>query len=144
MSVFLAIDHGEWIASNELAFAIRDRFPVSPGHSLVVPKRYMAEWWDATDIEKQAIWSLVEVVKRRLDAEYAPDGYNVGFNSGTAAGQTVDHLHVHVIPRYRGDVSDPRRGPSRDPRARQLSGARGTNRAVTTGVGHAVRRPTQA
>lgn len=110
MSVFLAVDPEAWIASNELAFAIRDGFPVSPGHSLVVPRRVVAVWWQATSEEKLAIVGLIEVVKRRLDAEFAPDGYNVGFNSGPAAGQTVDHLHVHVIPRYRGDVDDPRGG----------------------------------
>jgi len=110
MSVFLAIAPDDWIASNELAFAVRDRFPVSRGHSLIVPKRPVAEWWDATAAEKHAILDLVEAVKRRLDAEHSPDGYNVGFNNGTAAGQTVDHLHVHVIPRYRGDVDDPRGG----------------------------------
>ncbi|GIU85471.1 MAG: hypothetical protein KatS3mg008_2246 [Acidimicrobiales bacterium] len=110
MSVFLEVDPGDWLASNELAFAIRDRFPVTPGHSLVVPRRVFAEWWDATPQEKRAMLELVEVVKRRLDAEYAPAGYNVGFNSGRAAGQTVDHLHIHVIPRYWGDVPDPRGG----------------------------------
>jgi hypothetical protein len=70
----------------------------------------VAEWWQATSDEKLAMVELIEVVKRRLDVEYGPDGYNVGFNSGSAAGQTVDHLHVHVIPRYRGDVDDPRGG----------------------------------
>src|SRR5690606_29557175 len=98
MSVFLEIDSAERIASNELAFAIRDGFPVSPGHSLVIPRRVVAEWWDATPDEQLAILELVDRVKRRLDAELAPDGYNVGFNAGAAAGQTVPHLHVHVIP----------------------------------------------
>jgi len=110
MSVFLAIDPDDWIASNDLAFAIRDRFPVSRGHSLVVPRRVVTEWWEATTAEKAGILDLIDVVKRRLDAEHSPDGYNVGFNDGTAAGQTIDHLHVHVIPRYDGDVDDPRGG----------------------------------
>ncbi|NLE79673.1 MAG: DEAD/DEAH box helicase family protein [Rhodococcus sp.] len=110
MSVFLEIDQVEWIASNELAFAIRDRFPVSPGHSLVIPRRVVTHWWEASLEEQQAILELVDRVKLRLDAESAPDGYNVGFNAGTAAGQTVPHLHVHVIPRFDGDMSDPRGG----------------------------------
>ncbi|MBS1838741.1 MAG: HIT family protein, partial [Actinobacteria bacterium] len=110
MSVFLAIDPEEWIASNDLAFAVPDRFPVNPGHSLVVSRRRVVEWWEATIDERHAILELVDVVKRRLDVEHSPDGYNVGFNSGVGAGQTVDHLHVHVIPRYHGDVADPRGG----------------------------------
>lgn len=110
MSVFLNIDPGEWIASNELAFSVRDRFPVADGHSLVVPRREVGAWWDTSAYEKLAIFELVDDVKRRLDAEHSPDGYNIGFNSGVAAGQTVGHFHVHVIPRYQGDVEDPRGG----------------------------------
>ncbi len=110
MSVFGEVDESEWLVSNDLAFAIRDGFPVTPGHSLVVPRRLIAHWWDTTAEEQRALLDLVEVVKRRLDAEFAPDGYNVGFNNGIAAGQTVDHLHIHVIPRHDGDVDDPRGG----------------------------------
>lgn len=110
MSVFLDLDPSDWVGSNELAFAIRDSFPVSPGHTLVVPRRLINEWWKATPTERLAMFELVDDVKRRLDAEYAPDGYNVGFNAGSAAGQTVGHLHLHVIPRYDGDVPDPRGG----------------------------------
>jgi diadenosine tetraphosphate (Ap4A) HIT family hydrolase len=110
MSVFLDLDPSDWVGSNELAFAIRDSFPVSPGHTLVVPRRLINEWWEATPTERLAIFELVDDIKRRLDAEYAPDGYNVGFNAGAAAGQTVGHLHLHVIPRFDGDVPDPRGG----------------------------------
>jgi superfamily II DNA or RNA helicase/diadenosine tetraphosphate (Ap4A) HIT family hydrolase len=100
-----------WAASNSLAFAIRDAFPVSPGHTLIITKRVVATWFGATREEQQAILDLVEVVKRDLDAQDPrPDGYNVGFNAGEAAGQTVMHLHIHVIPRYRGDMDDPRGG----------------------------------
>ncbi|NLD76006.1 MAG: HIT domain-containing protein, partial [Acidimicrobiales bacterium] len=98
------------MASNELAFAVRDLHPVSDGHSLVIPRRVVSTWWEATAYEKLAMFELVDDVKRLLDAEHSPHGYNVGFNDGAAAGQTVDHLHVHVIPRYRGDVDDPRGG----------------------------------
>ena len=110
MSVFLDIDPGEWIASNELAFAVRDRHPVTDGHSLVIPRRVVTTWWEASDHEKLAMFELVDHVKRHIDAQHSPHGYNVGFNNGAAAGQTVDHLHVHVIPRYEGDVDDPRGG----------------------------------
>jgi superfamily II DNA or RNA helicase/HKD family nuclease len=76
----------------------------------VVPRRVIATWWEATDDERADILALVDELKRRLDTELQPDGYNVGFNAGLAAGQTVGHLHIHVIPRYRGDVPDPRGG----------------------------------
>ena len=76
----------EWIAHNELAFAIRDGFPVSPGHPLVVPFREFATWFDANADEKVAIFQLVDTVKSLLDEELQPDGYNVGFNAGAAAG----------------------------------------------------------
>ncbi len=109
-SPFLVVPPSEWLAANDSAFAIADRFPVSPGHALVIPRRVVATWWEATAAERADILALVDEVKDRLDAELRPDGYNVGFNSGAAAGQTVGHLHIHVIPRYRGDVPDPRGG----------------------------------
>jgi diadenosine tetraphosphate (Ap4A) HIT family hydrolase len=109
-SPFLALPESAHVAANALAFAVRDAFPVSPGHTLVVPRRLVATWFDATRAEQHALLDLVEVVRRALDAERQPDGYNVGFNAGIAAGQTVLHLHVHVIPRYAGDVPDPRGG----------------------------------
>ena len=109
-SPFRDISPAEWLTSNAAGFAIPDRFPVAPGHSLIVPHRPIATWWEANDDERAGLWSLVDVVKAQLDAEYQPAGYNVGFNAGIAAGQTVGHLHIHVIPRYAGDVSDPRGG----------------------------------
>ena len=107
---FLDVPEGLWVAHNELAFAFTDRFPVSPGHTLVVTRRLVSDWWDATPAEKLAVLDLVEEVKAQLDESHRPDGYNVGFNAGEAAGQTVFHLHVHVIPRYQRDMDDPRGG----------------------------------
>ena len=107
----LELPRSAWVAENELAFAIRDAAPVSPGHTLVITRRLVATWFEATREEQRAVLSLVDEVKRQLDASSPrPDGYNVGFNAGAAAGQTVMHLHVHVIPRYRGDMDDPRGG----------------------------------
>jgi diadenosine tetraphosphate (Ap4A) HIT family hydrolase len=108
VSGFDGIPASQWVAENDLAFAIRDVFPVSRGHTLVITKRRIPTWWEATDAERLSVLDLVSVVKRGLDDELGPDGYNVGFNAGEAAGQTVPHLHVHVIPRFRGDVVDPR------------------------------------
>jgi superfamily II DNA or RNA helicase/diadenosine tetraphosphate (Ap4A) HIT family hydrolase len=110
MSVFTARPVTAHVASNALAFAIRDGFPVSPGHTLVIPKREIPSWFDATAEERTAIFELVDQVKAALDAELHPDGYNIGINCGEAAGQSVMHLHVHVIPRYVGDVPKPRGG----------------------------------
>ena len=110
MSLFLSIPPDRSVAQNALAFAIRDGFPVTEGHTLVITRRVVPTWFEATPEEQRALLELVEVVKGQLDALYRPDGYNVGFNAGEAAGQTVMHLHVHVIPRYRGDMDDPRGG----------------------------------
>lgn len=111
-SPFLDVPPDDWIASNELAFAIHDGFPVTPGHALVVTRRLVPTWFEATAEEQAALMSLVNEVKRKLDAMLCPkpDGYNVGFNAGGAAGQTVEHVHIHVIPRYVGDMPDPRGG----------------------------------
>jgi superfamily II DNA or RNA helicase/diadenosine tetraphosphate (Ap4A) HIT family hydrolase/SOS-response transcriptional repressor LexA len=109
-SPFLELPREKWVAWNDLAFAIRDGFPVSPGHTLVITRREVRTWFDATREERQAVLDLVEQVKQQLDSELSPQGYNVGFNVNEAAGQTVMHLHVHVIPRYRGDMDDPRGG----------------------------------
>src|SRR5438045_3790703 len=101
-SPFLAIPEDSWVAANALAFAVRDRFPVSAGHTLVVPRRHVATWFEATREERAALFELVDEVRRQLDARaLRPDGYNIGVNVGEAGGQTVMHLHVHVIPRYR-------------------------------------------
>lgn len=110
MSVFLDVPLAAWVASNAHAFAFRDRHPVSLGHTLIVSRRLVADWFLATAEERLAVLDLVDVVKAGLDEELRPDGYNVGFNAGRAAGQTVMHLHVHVIPRYRGDMDDPSGG----------------------------------
>lgn len=101
---------GEEIAENDLAFAILDGFPVSPGHTVVLPRRHIADYSDLFAQEKTAVWRLVDRVWDQLAQDYHPDGFNLGLNVGTAAGQTVLHAHVHVIPRYLGDSVDPRGG----------------------------------
>ncbi|MEZ4234545.1 MAG: HIT family protein, partial [Polyangiaceae bacterium] len=100
-----------WVASNAHAFAVRDKFPVTVGHTLVIPRSVIPTWFDATDTQRASLISLIDEVRAQLDTlTPKPDGYNVGFNAGEAAGQTVMHLHVHVIPRYLGDMDDPRGG----------------------------------
>jgi diadenosine tetraphosphate (Ap4A) HIT family hydrolase len=87
-----------------------DAFPVSPGHALLIPRRHIPTWFDATDADQIALIAAINETKARIEQLHHPDGYNIGINCGAAAGQTVFHLHVHVIPRYAGDVTDPRGG----------------------------------
>ncbi len=98
------------VGENEHAFWIRDSFPVSPGHSLVIPKRHIASFFDATPQERISLLELLDWAKVAAEAEFQPNGYNVGINDGLAAGQTVPHLHLHLIPRFKGDLADPRGG----------------------------------
>jgi len=109
-SPFLSLPESFWVARNPLVIAFRDLYPVSEGHTLIVPRRVIATWFEATREEQLAILELLDEVKADLDATIGPDGYNVGFNSGAAAGQTIEHLHLHVIPRFDGDVPDPTGG----------------------------------
>lgn len=95
---------------NELGFWIRDGFPVSPGHSLVIPRRHIGSFFETTAAERDALLLLVEEARAAAVAEFSPDAYNIGINDGQAAGQTVPHLHIHLIPRYVGDLPDPRGG----------------------------------
>jgi len=101
---------GEVVLETDLCYARYDKFPASPGHLLIIPFRHVASFFDATEAEQTALLALVREAKALLDEELHPDGYNIGVNVGTAAGQTVMHLHIHVIPRYAGDVEDPRGG----------------------------------
>jgi diadenosine tetraphosphate (Ap4A) HIT family hydrolase len=95
---------------NRYAYAKYDKYPVNPGHILIIPKRHCYEWFGMKLVEKIACWMIVEKVKRMLDKTRRPDGYNVGFNCEKAAGQTVFHTHIHIIPRYNGDTENPRGG----------------------------------
>ncbi|HNQ26086.1 MAG TPA: HIT family protein [Methanoregulaceae archaeon] len=107
---FCRVDLEEVIIDNDLVFARFDRFPVSRGHLLIIPKRHFADYFEASRQEKMALMEVIDQAKRFLHNRFCPDGYNIGVNIGEAAGQTVMHLHVHVIPRYTGDVPDPRGG----------------------------------
>lgn len=95
---------------NALALVKRDRFPLTQGHTLVIPRRHAQSFFELTPEEHAAICELVVRAKRRLDEEFKPDGYNIGVNDGGAAGQTIMHVHLHLIPRYLGDTADPRGG----------------------------------
>lgn len=93
-----------------LAFVKRDGYPLTKGHALVIPRRHVATFFETTTEERQAMLDLLDETKAMLDREHQPDGYTIGINDGPAAGQTVMHVHLHIIPRYLGDTSDPRGG----------------------------------
>ena len=100
----------ELIASSSLSVAFYDGFPVSPGHALIIPKRHVASFFDLSKEEQQDLLNLADMVKRIVEERYHPDGYNIGLNVGEAAGQSIFHVHMHLIPRYQGDVPNPRGG----------------------------------
>lgn len=108
--IFCQIAEKAIICENDLAKAFYDNFPVNEGHTLVVPKRHVATYFEVTPAELAAVNELIFKVKDLLEEQYHPDGYNVGANVGEAAGQSVFHFHVHVIPRFVGDVKNPRGG----------------------------------
>lgn len=98
------------LARNESAIAVFDTYPVSPGHALVLPLRHAVTIWDLDAAEYDACFRLVRALQPILAARFNPDGFNVGANCGEAAGQSVWHAHIHVIPRYKGDTPNPRGG----------------------------------
>ncbi len=95
---------------NALAYVREDKYPVSPGHLLIIPRRHTEDWFSLTPDEQAAITQLINQAKTWLDERYAPAGYNIGMNCGAAAGQSVPPMHCHIIPRYQGDSDDPRGG----------------------------------
>jgi diadenosine tetraphosphate (Ap4A) HIT family hydrolase len=110
---FCNLEASRIILSSAYAIATYDIYPVSPGHCLIIPKRHITSFFDATREEQATLLSLLVEMQKILVNEYNPDGFNVGINVGEAAGQTVMHLHIHLIPRYAGDQSDPRGGVRR-------------------------------
>lgn len=100
----------EVIKETNLSFAIYDKYPVNRGHVLIIPKRHVWNYFDLTDNEKQDLYQLMEFMKKYIDDKFKPDAYNIGINIGEVAGQTVMHVHMHIIPRYKGDIEDPTGG----------------------------------
>ena len=94
----------EAILESDLSYVKWDKFPVSLGHSLIIPKRHVETWFDLSPAEQVDALNLLTAIKLRIEKEYSPSGYNIGINCGESAGQTVFHAHVHIIPRYKGDV----------------------------------------
>jgi diadenosine tetraphosphate (Ap4A) HIT family hydrolase len=117
---FCTVDPSQVELANEHTIAFFDRYPISDGHTLVVPRRHVHSVFDLALGELDALWQLVAQARVALLGSHHPDGFTIGINDGAAAGQTVGHGHVHVVPRHAGDVPDPRGGirwviPSRAP-----------------------------
>jgi len=107
---FCTLPAGRVVEENDLALLILDGYPVSPGHSLIIPKRHVGSFFEVTRAERAALLALLDKAKELVEKDHTPDGFNIGINDGAAAGQTVPHLHMHLIPRYTGDQNDPRGG----------------------------------
>ena len=100
----------EIICETATCVAFYDGYPVSPGHALIIPKRHVASYFDLTHHEREAMNVMLQYVRQKVDERFHPDGYNVGINDGKAAGQSIFHVHMHLIPRYNGDVPNPKGG----------------------------------
>jgi len=98
------------LIEGKTGFAALDRHPVSEGHFLVIPYRHFSDYFEISDEELKELWSLVAQAKKIIDKKHNPDGYNIGINVGELAGQSIPHLHIHVMPRYKGDVENPKGG----------------------------------
>jgi diadenosine tetraphosphate (Ap4A) HIT family hydrolase len=98
------------VIRNAFAYARYDKFPVTRGHLLVITRRHVADWFETTPEERQAVFALADEARTLLRAKFAPEGFNLGINVGEVAGQTIAHVHLHLIPRYRGDATNPRGG----------------------------------
>ena len=107
---FCTLPQARIIDTSSYGLVVRDAFPISPGHTLIIPKRHVGSFFDLSSDEREDLMSLLGTAKANVEAEFKPDGYNIGINDGPVAGQTVPHLHVHLIPRYKGDMPDPRGG----------------------------------
>lgn len=104
------LDRNLWTNENDSAFALLDQYPVSRGHTLIVPKRIVVSLFELTEEEMTDCWRLLQIERSKLQLKLAPDGFNVGINIGAAAGQTIFHAHIHLIPRFQGDSPNPRGG----------------------------------
>lgn len=100
----------EIICESDICIAFFDSYPVSPGHALIIPKRHVASYFDLTSDERAAMTQMMLDVKQKLEERFHPDGYNIGVNIGEYAGQSIFHCHMHLIPRYEGDVENPKGG----------------------------------
>ena len=110
MKDFSKIEEERILFRNEFFFIIKDAFPVSPGHILIISNEIRKDYFELTDEEKMDLVKTIDIGKALIATEHQPEGYNIGMNCGEVAGQTVFHFHCHLIPRYKGDMENPRGG----------------------------------
>lgn len=110
MTDFLDISEDRIIYKDDYFFIIKDAFPVSPGHLLIISNELRRDYFLLDNAEKESLSNVIDVAKKIIENEFSPDGYNIGMNCGESAGQTVFHFHCHIIPRYIGDMDNPRGG----------------------------------
>lgn len=108
--LFCQLPDSRIIASSPLALVIRDAYPVSPGHTLIIPKRHIGSFFETNNEERLELLNLLDQARLKVLTEFNPTAFNIGINDGAAAGQTIAHLHIHLIPRYINDQPDPRGG----------------------------------
>lgn len=104
------LDNRERVLESAVGFVIYDKYPVNEGHCLIIPHRVYSNYFDSSNEEIEGLNQLLFDTKKILDGKYSPTGYNIGINCGSDSGQTVQHLHIHLIPRYKGDMDDPSGG----------------------------------
>lgn len=110
MKDFTNIDQNKILYKNKFFFIIKDGFPVSPGHLLIISNEVRKDYFELNKEERENLNELIDIAKDMIKSEFKPDGFNIGMNCGEAAGQTVLHFHCHLIPRYKGDAENPRGG----------------------------------
>lgn len=110
MKDFTNIEQDRILYKNEFFFIVKDGFPVSPGHLLIISNEVRKDYFELTKEECESLNEVIEIAKELIDSDFKADGYNIGMNCGEAAGQTVFHFHCHLIPRYKGDMENPRGG----------------------------------
>jgi diadenosine tetraphosphate (Ap4A) HIT family hydrolase len=110
MSVFQKVPREQYLFETNSFYIIADNYPVNAGHLLIISKQLRKTYFELSEEERNELPSLIDHARKIIEKQYNPDGYNIGMNCGAAAGQTVMHFHCHVIPRYKGDMSDPRGG----------------------------------
>ncbi|MCE8428135.1 MAG: HIT family protein [Candidatus Methanoperedens sp.] len=108
--LFCNIEIKSIVLENQLFYVIFDKYPVNPGHLLIISRRHIPDLFDLNETEFNHLYEIINKAKKMLDLKYKPDGYNIGANCGEVAGQTILHFHLHIIPRYNSDVEDPRGG----------------------------------
>ena len=108
--IFCSIENGRVLFSNDKFYIIKDNFPVSPGHVLIITKNHKENYFDLSNEEVIELNNMIIKAKTIIEKEFKPNGYNIGMNCGLSAGQSVMHFHCHLIPRYKGDVENPRGG----------------------------------